>query len=215
MNLRNDNAAKIAEFLLEINAVKLQPNQPFTWAAGWKSPIYCDNRKILGHPHIRDFIKNAFVNLIDQLPSKPQCIAGVATGGIAIGALVAQEKNLPFCYVRSSSKSHGLNNKIEGDLQKANTVFVIEDLISSGKSSLDAINSLREFGANVLTLGAIFSYCFDQAKSNFNNAKCTFNTLTNYETLLEIAIKKQYIQSKDLSTLNEWRKSPSNWKIND
>ena len=154
-----NNTVKVAEFLLKINAVKLQPDNPFIWASGWKSPIYCDNRKILGHPKIRTFIKNEFVSLIKESYS-PTCIAGVATGGIGIGALVADELNLPFCYVRSASKSHGMKNNIEGDLTKDDKVYVIEDLISSGKSSLKAVQDLRDFGVNVLGLGAIFSYGF-------------------------------------------------------
>ena len=211
MNNFNNNAAKIAEFLLQINAVKLQPVNPFKWAAGWNSPIYCDNRKILGHPKIRNFIKDEFIKMINQLDTKPTSIAGVATGGIAIGALIAESLNLPFCYVRSSAKAHGLNNKIEGDLNTDQSVFVIEDLISSGKSSLDAVSALRNFGVNVIGLGAIFTYGFDHAEQNFNNAKCKFKTLTNYESLLKMAVNKQYIKKSDLNTLNQWRKSPSNW----
>lgn len=214
MKNQSDNTAKVAEFLLEVNAVKLQPNNPFKWAAGWNSPIYCDNRKILGHPEIRTFIKNEFISMVNQLETKPTCIAGVATGGIAIGALVAESLQLPFCYVRASAKAHGLNNKIEGDLKPDQSVFVIEDLISSGKSSLDAVSALENFGVSVIGLGAIFTYGFEHAVQNFVNAKCDFKTLTNYECLLEIAIDKEYIQSSDLSTLNEWRKSPSNWKKN-
>tara|TARA_Y100000385_G_scaffold228458_1_gene239629 strand:- start:2038 stop:2685 length:648 start_codon:yes stop_codon:yes gene_type:complete len=211
MNYQNQNAAKVAEFLLQINAVKLQPVNPFKWAAGWNSPIYCDNRKILGHPKIRNFIKDEFIKMINQLDTKPTSIAGVATGGIAIGALIAESLNLPFCYVRSSAKAHGLNNKIEGDLNTDQSVFVIEDLISSGKSSLDAVSALRNFGVNVIGLGAIFTYGFDHAEQNFNNAKCKFKTLTNYESLLKMAVNKQYIKKSDLNTLNQWRKSPSNW----
>ena len=211
MNYQNQNAAKVAEFLLQINAVKLQPVNPFKWAAGWNSPIYCDNRKILGHPKIRNFIKDEFIKMINQLDTKPTSIAGVATGGIAIGALIAESLNLPFCYVRSSAKAHGLNNKIEGDLNTSQSVFVIEDLISSGKSSLDAVSALRNFGVNVIGLGAIFTYGFDHAEQNFNNAKCKFKTLTNYESLLKMAVNKQYIKKSDLNTLNQWRKSPSNW----
>jgi orotate phosphoribosyltransferase len=141
-------AKQVAKSLLQINAIILQPNNPFKWAAGWNSPIYCDNRKILGHPKIRNFIKDEFIKMINQLDTKPTCIAGVATGGIAIGALIAESLNLPFCYVRSSAKAHGLNNKIEGDLNTDQSVFVIEDLISSGKSSLDAVSALRNFGVN-------------------------------------------------------------------
>tara|TARA_B100000900_G_C20437085_1_gene657427 strand:- start:123 stop:770 length:648 start_codon:yes stop_codon:yes gene_type:complete len=214
MNNQNHNATKVAEFLLQINAVKLQPDNPFKWAAGWDSPIYCDNRKILGHPNIRNFIKNEFIKMINELDTMPSCIAGVATGGIAIGALVAESLNLPFCYVRASAKAHGLNNKIEGDLKKDQSIFVIEDLISSGKSSLDAVRALKNYGANVIGLGAIFTYGFEHAEENFNNAKCQFKTLTNYESLLKIAVNKQYIKQSDLITLQNWRKSPSNWNPN-
>ena len=165
-----NNAVKVAEFLLKINAVKLQPNNPFLWTSGWKSPIYCDNRKILGHPNIRNFIKNEFVSLIKKSYS-PTCIAGVATGGIGIGALVADELNLPFCYVRSASKSHGMKNNIEGDLSKNDKVYVIEDLISSGKSSLKAVQDLRNFGVDVLALGAIFSYGFQKSFEGSSSKK--------------------------------------------
>ena len=214
MNNKNHNATKVAEFLLQINAVKLQPDNPFKWAAGWDSPIYCDNRKILGYPKIRNFIKNEFVKMINELDTMPSCIAGVATGGIAIGALVAESLNLPFCYVRASAKAHGLNNKIEGDLKKDQSIFVIEDLISSGKSSLDAVRALKNYGVNVIGLGAIFTYGFEHAEENFNNAKCQFKTLTDYESLLKMAVNKQYVKQSDLITLQNWRKSPSNWNPN-
>ena len=204
-------SAKVAEFLLKINAVKLQPENLFTWASGWKSPIYCDNRKILGHPNARNFIRDAFVEMIKHSNTKPDVIAGVATGGIAIGALVAQEMNLPFCYVRSSAKAHGLNNTIEGDLKTEETVFVIEDLISSGMSSLKAVEDLRKNGNTVVSLGAIFTYSFDNAFQNFNSANCKFQTLTDYNQLVEIAVSKNYISSNDISNLKEWRENPSKW----
>ena len=209
-----NNAVKVAEFLLKINAVKLQPNNPFLWTSGWKSPIYCDNRKILGHPNIRNFIKNEFVSLIKKSYS-PTCIAGVATGGIGIGALVADELNLPFCYVRSASKSHGMKNNIEGDLSKNDKVYVIEDLISSGKSSLKAVQDLRNFGVDVLALGAIFSYGFQKSFDNFKKESCSFTTLSNYTTLIEAALKNNYISKSDLDTLNHWRKDPAIWESND
>ena len=208
-----NNAVKVAEFLLKINAIKLQPNNPFLWTSGWKSPIYCDNRKILGHPNIRNFIKNEFVSLIKKSYS-PTCIAGVATGGIGIGALVADELNLPFCYVRSASKSHGMKNNIEGDLSKNDKVYVIEDLISSGKSSLKAVQDLRNFGVDVLALGAIFSYGFQKSFDNFKKESCSFTTLSNYTTLIEAALKNNYISKSDLDTLNHWRKDPEIWKSN-
>ena len=208
-----NNAVKVAEFLLKINAIKLQPNNPFLWTSGWKSPIYCDNRKILGHPNIRNFIKNEFVSLIKKSYS-PTCIAGVATGGIGIGALVADELNLPFCYVRSASKSHGMKNNIEGDLSKNDKVYVIEDLISSGKSSLKAVQDLRNFGVDVLALGAIFSYGFQKSFDNFKKESCSFTTLSNYTTLIEAALKNNYISKSDLDTLNHWRKDQEIWKSN-
>ena len=208
-----NNAAKVAEFLLKINAVKLQPANPFIWASGWKSPIYCDNRKILGHPEIRNYIKNEFVSLINKSYS-PTCIAAVATGGIGIGALVADELNLPFCYVRSASKSHRMKNNIEGDLSKEDKVYVIEDLISSGKSSLKAVQDLREFGVEVLALGAIFSYGFQKSIDNFKKESCSFSNLSNYSTLIDAALKNNYISKSDLDTLNRWRKDPANWKNN-
>ena len=205
-------SAKVAEFLLKINAVKLQPDNPFTWAAGWKSPIYCDNRKILGHPEARNFIRDAFVEMINNSTIQPDAIAGVATGGIAIGALVAQELNLPFCYVRSSAKAHGLNNTIEGDLKKEESVFVIEDLISSGMSSLKAVEDLRKNGNEVISLGAIFTYGFDNALQNFKSANCTFTTLTDYNQLIDIALSKKYISDNDISDLKKWRENPAQWK---
>ena len=207
-------SAKVAEFLLKINAVKLQPENPFTWASGWKSPIYCDNRKILGHPNARNFIRDAFVEMVKSLKTKPDVIAGVATGGIAIGALVAQEMNLPFCYVRSSAKAHGLNNSIEGDLKAEEKVFVIEDLISSGMSSLKAVEDLRKNGNTVVSLGAIFTYGFKNASENFNSANCKFKTLTDYNELIDIAVSNKYIKPSDISTLNKWRLSPEKWKQN-
>tara|TARA_B100001093_G_C26783913_1_gene995800 strand:+ start:742 stop:1395 length:654 start_codon:yes stop_codon:yes gene_type:complete len=213
MNDPTDNATKVAEFLLKINAVKLQPTNHFIWASGWKSPIYCDNRKILGHPEIRTYIKNEFVSIIKKSYS-PSCIAGVATGGIGIGALVADELNLPFCYVRSEAKSHGMKNNIEGDLRKNDKVYVIEDLISSGKSSLKAVRDLRDFGVEVIALGAIFSYGFQKAIDDFKKEACSFITLSNYSTLIYAALKNNYISKSDLETLNLWRKNPAIWKRN-
>ena len=209
----NNNDAKIAEFLLQINAVKLQPSKPFKWASGWNSPIYCDNRKILAYPEIRSFIKNEFVELIKEFEA-PTCIAGVATGGIAIGALVAEELQLPFCYVRSSVKSHGMKNNIEGDLKQDDKVFVIEDLISSGKSSIKAVRDLKEFGVKITGLGAIFTYGFEISENNFSKESCLFKTLSDYSVLLDTALKNNYISNKELETLVKWRNSPSTWKKN-
>tara|TARA_B100001287_G_scaffold43155_1_gene32266 strand:+ start:778 stop:1422 length:645 start_codon:yes stop_codon:yes gene_type:complete len=213
MNSSINNAAKVADFLLQINAVKLQPSNPFKWASGWNSPIYCDNRKILAYPKIREFIKNEFISLINDF-DKPTCIAGVATGGIAIGAIVAEELGLPFCYVRSESKSHGMKNNIEGDLKLEDKVFVIEDLISSGKSSIKAIKDLKEFGVEICGLGAIFTYGFEVSENNFSNESCSFKTLSNYSVLLETALKNNYISNEELETLIKWRNSPSTWNPN-
>lgn len=213
MNSSKNNAAKVADFLLQINAVKLQPSNPFKWASGWNSPIYCDNRKILAYPKIREFIKNEFISLINDF-DKPTCIAGVATGGIAIGAIVAEELGLPFCYVRSESKSHGMKNNIEGDLKLEDKVFVIEDLISSGKSSIKAIKDLKEFGVEICGLGAIFTYGFEVSENNFSNESCSFKTLSNYSVLLETALKNNYISNEELKTLIKWRNSPSTWNPN-
>ena len=213
MNNSKNNAAKVADFLLQINAVKLQPSNPFKWASGWNSPIYCDNRKILAYPKIREFIKNEFVSLIKEFDTA-SCIAGVATGGIAIGAIVAEELGLPFCYVRSESKSHGMKNNIEGDLKLEDKVFVIEDLISSGKSSIKAVKDLKDFGAEITGLGAIFTYDFEVSKNNFLRESCSFKTLSDYQVLLETALKNDYISNKELETLVKWRNSPSTWNLN-
>ena len=213
MNNSKNNAAKVADFLLQINAVKLQPSNPFKWASGWNSPIYCDNRKILAYPKIREFIKNEFVSLIKEFDTA-SCIAGVATGGIAIGAIVAEELGLPFCYVRSESKSHGMKNNIEGDLKQGDKVFVIEDLISSGKSSIKAVKDLKDFGAEITGLGAIFTYDFEVSKNNFLRESCSFKTLSNYSVLIETALKNNYISNKELETLVKWRNSPSTWNPN-
>lgn len=213
MNSSKNNAAKVADFLLQINAVKLQPSNPFKWASGWNSPIYCDNRKILAYPKIREFIKNEFISLIKEFDT-PTCIAGVATGGIAIGAIVAEELGLPFCYVRSESKSHGMKNNIEGDLKQEDKVFVIEDLISSGKSSIKAVRDLKEFGVEISGLGAIFTYGFEVSENNFSEEFCSFKTLSNYSVLLETALKNNYISNEELETLVKWRNSPSTWTPN-
>jgi orotate phosphoribosyltransferase len=211
MILNNDRALKVAEFLLQIKAIKLQPTNPFTWASGWKSPIYCDNRKTLSYPAIRTFIRQAYCEVILEKYGKPDFIAGVATGGIAQGALVSQELGIPFVYVRSTPKGHGLGNQIEGDFEKGQKVVVIEDLISTGGSSLQAVDALREAGCEVKGLVAIFTYDFDVAKENFKKAKCPFQTLTNYDFLIEQAIRKEYINESDLDSLQAWRANPSIW----
>ena len=208
----DNSALKIAEFLLQIKAIKLQPEQPFTWASGWKSPIYCDNRKTLSYPQIRTFIRQQFVSLINENFATPDVIAGVATGGIAIGALVAQEMGLPFVYIRSEAKKHGLTNMIEGELTSGQNVVVVEDLISTAGSSLKAVEALREKGANVKGMVAIFTYGFDVAHEKLKEANCITNSLCDYNTLIEVALKHEYINESDLESLKNWRENPSIWK---
>lgn len=214
MILNKDRALKVAEFLLQIKAVKLQPNQPFTWASGWSSPIYCDNRKTLSFPAIRTHIRQGYAEAILQQFGKPDAIAGVATGGIAQGALVAQELGIPFIYVRSSAKGHGLGNQIEGHYEKGQKIVVIEDLISTGGSSLVAVKALREAGCDVKGLVAIFTYGFDVAIRNFEAADCPFITLTDYDHLIDQALKLEYINESDMESLKEWKTSPDTWQAN-
>jgi orotate phosphoribosyltransferase len=209
--IKDNTALKVAEFLLQIKAIKLQPDNPFTWASGIKSPIYCDNRKILSYPPIRTYIRQCFSAKIEDTFGKPDIIAGVATGGIAHGALVAQELGLPFVYVRSSAKGHGLGNIIEGDYKEGQSVVIIEDLISTGGSSLKAVEDLRAAKLNVKGLVSIFTYGFDVAQNNFEEANCIYKTLTNYEYLLDVAIDKNYITADQLATLREWKNDPENW----
>lgn len=211
MNEHVEAGLKVAESLLKIKAVKLNPEEPFTWASGWKSPIYCDNRKTLSYPEIRTFIRQQFTHIINDEFSKPDVIAGVATGGIAIGALVAQELGLPFIYVRSSAKGHGMQNLIEGVVASGQSVIVIEDLISTGKSSLNAVQALRELGCEVKGMVAIFSYGFDVAKKAFNDAKVKLHTLSNYSQLVEQAVKLDYINKEKIDTLENWRNNPEKW----
>ena len=211
MILNSEKALKVAEFLLQIKAVKLEPNNPFTWASGWKSPIYCDNRVTLSFPNIRTFIRQGYAESIVEKFGKPDIIAGVATGGIAQGALVAQELGVPFIYVRSSAKEHGMGNQIEGFYEEGKKVVVIEDLISTGGSSLQAVEALRAAGCEVKGLVAIFSYGFDIAAENFANAKCAFETLTNYDYLMSQAVKHDYITESDVESLQSWRQDPANW----
>lgn len=214
MILNNEKALKVAEFLLQIKAVKLEPNNPFTWASGWKSPIYCDNRVTLSFPNIRTFIRQAYAESIIEKFGKPDIIAGVATGGIAQGALVAQELGVPFIYVRSSAKEHGMGNQIEGFYEEGKKVVVIEDLISTGGSSIKAIEALKSAGLDVKGLVAIFTYGFDQALKNFEKADCPFVTLTSYDVLIEQALKQAYVNVGDLDSLKEWKDSPETWKQN-
>ncbi|MEY4603373.1 MAG: hypothetical protein RIT43_665 [Bacteroidota bacterium] len=212
MILDSDKASKVAEFLLQVKAVKLQPNHPFTWASGWNSPIYCDNRITLSHPNIRTFIRQAYTEAITELFGKPDVIAGVATGGIAQGALIAQEMGLPFIYVRSSAKEHGMGNQIEGHFESGQKVVVIEDLISTGGSSIKAIEALKNGGLDVKGIIAIFTYGFQVAESNFKKIKCPVATLTNYDLLIEQALRHNYITDKDMESLREWKESPHTWK---
>lgn len=212
MILDEDKALKVAEFLLQIKAVKLRPHDPFTWASGIKSPIYCDNRVTLSYPNIRTFIRQAYAESVLEHFGKPDVIAGVATGGIAQGALVAQELGLPFIYVRSEAKSHGMGNQVEGFYEPGQKVVVIEDLISTGGSSLKAIEALRESGMDVRGLVAIFTYGFDSAHKNFAKAACPYATLTDYDILIRQALDNRLITEADLQSLKEWRSNPSAWK---
>ncbi|MBN9285804.1 MULTISPECIES: orotate phosphoribosyltransferase [unclassified Flavobacterium] len=213
MIFNTDTAKKTAELLLQINAIKLNPKNPFTWASGWKSPIYCDNRITLSFPPIRNYIREEFAKNIEKEFGKPDVIAGVATGAIGIGILVAEYLGLPFVYVRPEPKKHGRQNQVEGFLQKGQNVVVVEDLISTGKSSLMAVEALKEAGANVKGMVAIFTYGFEIATENFKDANVNLYTLGNYDTLLEEAVAKKYITEEEHETLKEWRKSPSTWGI--
>jgi len=201
----------VAAKLLKIKAVKLQPSNPFTWASGWKSPIYCDNRKTLSYPNLRNFIKLELARLIREKYEDVDAIAGVATGAIAQGAMVAEELGLPFVYVRSSPKDHGLENLIEGDLKPGMKVVVIEDLISTGGSSLKAVEAIRNDGSEVIGMMAIFSYGFPVAEEAFKKAKVELTSLSNYEAVLEIALATNYIHESELTALQEWRKAPATW----
>jgi len=206
-----ETAKKTAEVLLQINAIKLQPNEPFTWASGWKSPIYCDNRIILSYPLIRNFIREVMAKQIESHYGKVDVIAGVATGAIGIGVLVAEYLGLPFVYVRPEPKSHGRQNQIEGFLEPGQNVVVVEDLISTGKSSLNAVKALENAKANVKGMVAIFSYGFDISKSNFKSANVQLHTLGDYENLLEQALETMYINKKEQEILTLWNANPSEW----
>jgi len=211
MIFNKDTAEKTAELLLQINAIKLNPENPFTWASGWKSPIYCDNRLILSFPIIRNYVRDEFARNIEKQFGKPDIIAGVATGAIGIGILVAESLGLPFVYVRPEAKKHGRQNQVEGFLQKGQNVVVVEDLISTGNSSLMAVEALRNEGANIKGMAAIFTYGFGIAQENFKNANIDLYTLSNYENLLDLAVQKQYISEDQQSALQEWSVSPSTW----
>ena len=201
----------LAEKLLKISAIKLQPEMPFTWASGWNSPIYTDNRKTLSYPEVRSFIKVEMCRLIMENVPQPDAIAGVATGAIAMGALVADTMGLPYIYVRSTPKDHGLENLIEGNLKPGQKVVVIEDLISTGGSSLKAVEAIRAAGCEVVGMAAIFTYGFPIAVKRFKDANVDLITLSNYNSMLEAALETEYIRPEDVETLKEWRKDPANW----
>ena len=211
MGDQKDVGLKVAEFLLQIKAIKLNPDMPFKWSSGWNSPIYCDNRKILSHPGVRTYVRQEMTNLVSEEFSKPDAIAGVATGAIALGVLIVQEMGLPFCYVRPKPKEHGMENRIEGDLKPGSSVVIVEDLVSTGRSSLAAAQALREADMEVKGMAAIFSYGFPTARDNFSSAQVVLKTLSNYQILIEQALKEEYISEKDLDTLNNWRENPAEW----
>lgn len=199
--------------LLKVKAIKLQPDNPFTWASGWKSPFYCDNRKTLSYPSLRTFVKTEIARVVLENFEDVDAIAGVATGAIAQGALVAEALNLPFVYVRSKPKDHGLENLIEGELKPGMKVVVIEDLISTGGSSLKAVEAIRNNGCEVVGMVASYTYGFDVAKKAFEDAKVELITLTNYEAVLDVALKTGYIQESHVELLHEWRRDPAHWSM--
>ena len=201
----------IANLLLQSKAIKLNPAKPFLWSSGWKSPIYCDNRKTLSYPEVRTAIKNEFVSLLNEKFEGIEAIAGVATGAIAQGALIADALNLPFLYVRSSQKSHGMENLVEGDPAGGQRVVVIEDLVSTGGSSLKAVRALRDIGCEVLGMAAIFTYGFDTAVNSFKEAGCELYTLSNYSVMLDLAMESGYIQPSQRELLEKWRVTPQDW----
>jgi len=211
MNIVDDSALKVAEFLLQAKAIKLSPKKPFTWASGLKSPIYCDNRITLSFPHIRTYIRQQIGRMVEEKFGKPDVIVGVATGGIAQGVLVAQDLGLPFAYVRSEAKSHGMGNMIEGVVEEGQSVVVIEDLVSTGKSSLSAVKALVERGAQVKGMISIFTYQFEEASKAFDEAKINLVSLSNYSTLVEQALAESYISPEDVESLKEWRNNPKEW----
>lgn len=200
-----------AEKLLKVKAIKLQPSNPFTWASGWKSPIYCDNRKLMSYPQIRNFLKVEFARIILEKYPQTDAIAGVATGAIAPGALVADVLGLPFVYIRSSPKDHGMENLIEGDLKPKQKVVVIEDLVSTGGSSLKAVEAIRSNGSDVLGMIAIFTYGFQHSVDAMHEARVELTTLCNYDVILDEALATDYIDESELKTLQDWRKDPENW----
>ena len=211
MSRKDSVEVKIAEILLKINAIKLNPKEPFKWASGWNSPIYCDNRTILSFPNVRNEVKEELSRLLIDKFGKPDVIAGVATGAIGIGMLVADFLDLPFIYVRPEAKKHGRKNQIEGKINSSQKVVVIEDLISTGNSSINAVKALREQNIEVTGMVAIFTYGFDISFENFKNEKLKLETLSNYKTLVDCALKNNYINSSELEELKSWNKNPSKW----
>jgi orotate phosphoribosyltransferase len=211
MYVKEDTALKIAEFLLRIKAIKLSLKEPFTWASGWKSPIYCDNRITLSYPVIRTYIRQQFVDIISEEIGDVDAIVGVATAGIPHGVIIAQDLGLPFAYVRGSKKDHGLTNRVEGLIESGQSVVVVEDLISTGGSSISAVKAVQELGANVKGLFSIFTYGFDIADEKCKAAKCNAFSLSSYPYLLNQAIEDGYILEKDLAVLNAWRENPESW----
>jgi len=207
-----NNKKAVAEKLLQINAIKLSPDKPFTWASGWKSPIYCDNRKALSFPLVRDFIKSEMCDTISQFFQNIDLLAGVATAGIPWGALAADHLKLPYIYVRPKPKEHGLGNQIEGNFEKGMEVIVIEDLISTGKSSLEVVKVLRNSGLEVTGMVSIFTYGFKEAEEAFNLANVSYKSLTDYDTLIALAMEKGIISINEEKTLLDWREKPSTWK---
>ncbi len=213
MIFNTNTAQQTAELLLQINAIKLNSKNPFTWASGWKSPIYCDNRVILSFPAVRNYVRDEFVKQIEAKFGKPDVIAGVATGAIGIGILVAEAMGLPFVYVRPEPKKHGRQNQVEGFLQKGQNVVVVEDLISTGGSSLLAVEALRNEGAVVKGMAAIFTYGFPISKEKIKEANLEVYTLSNYDNLLQKAIDKKYISENELETLQTWNANPAEWEV--
>lgn len=207
-----DIKKQFAQKLMDIKAIKLQPNDPFTWASGWKSPIYTDNRKTLGFPQLRSFVKLELCHTIQEQFPEAQAVAGVATGAIAQGALVADELGLPYCYVRPKPKDHGMGNQVEGEIEKGTKVVVVEDLISTGGSSLKAVAALREYGVEVVGMVASFTYGFPVAEEAFREAGVKLVTLSDYNAVLEQAAETGYIKEEDKAVLSEWRQNPSEWK---
>lgn len=207
-----DSASKVAQILLDIEAVKIQPDDPFKWASGWNSPVYCDNRSTLSFPQHRTAIKQYFAKAVEQFFPEADCLVGVATAGIALGALVADELDIPYAYCRPKPKEHGLKNQLEGRIPGGASIVVVEDLISTGGSSLKVVGYLRNRGYNVLGMGSIFTYAFDIAMKNFNEADCPYFTLSDYPNLIKEAEVMGKVKENDLDRLREWRESPGTWK---